>query len=102
MIFGINIFFFIITSVYKDFSIYYLEGLTDRPVTPISGKPVKLREAQLQLQRKLQQREHIKDQKHRYLDNVIQVYNIVYNLSIYTDGYIFLFKTVLKRIKILI
>ncbi|XP_033208716.1 uncharacterized protein LOC117167696 [Belonocnema kinseyi] len=37
--------------------------------SPIAGKPVKLREAQLQLQRKLQQREQIRDQKQRHLEN---------------------------------
>lgn len=45
---------------------------------PVSAKPAKLREAQLQLQRKLQQREHIKDQKRRHhLDTIIQVYIIL-------------------------
>ncbi|XP_015110838.1 uncharacterized protein LOC107037033 [Diachasma alloeum] len=34
-------------------------------VTPVAGKPGKLREAQLQLQKKLQQREHTRDQKHQ-------------------------------------
>lgn len=43
---------------------------------PTSGKPAKLREAQLQLQRKLQQREHIRDQKHRHLDTIVQVDSI--------------------------
>lgn len=42
-------------------------------MTPVTGKSGKLREAQLQLQRKLQQREHIRDQKHRHIDAVIQV-----------------------------
>jgi len=57
---------------------YYncLEAISDLPTMPVSGKPAKLREAQLQLQRKLQQREHIKDQKHRHLDIIIQVYNV--------------------------
>lgn len=50
-----------------------LEPASDQPTTPASGKSAKLREAQLQLQRKLQQREHIKDQKHRHLDTVTQV-----------------------------
>lgn len=48
------------------------EAISDLPTTPISGKPAKLREAQLQLQRKLQQREHIKDQKHRCPDSIVQ------------------------------
>ncbi|XP_033345633.1 DNA-binding protein RFX7 [Bombus vosnesenskii] len=51
------------------------ETNTDIRATPISGKSGKLREAQLQLQRKLQQREHIRDQKHRHLDTVIQNQN---------------------------
>ncbi|CAK9814071.1 DNA-binding protein RFX7 [Anthophora plagiata] len=51
------------------------ESNTDVRVTSISGKSGKLREAQLQLQRKLQQREHIRDQKHRHLDAVIQNQN---------------------------
>lgn len=50
-----------------------LESNTDIRATSVSGKSGKLREAQLQLQRKLQQREHIRDQKHRHLDAVIQV-----------------------------
>lgn len=42
--------------------------------TILSGeKPGKLREAQLQLQRKLQQREHIREQKHRHNDAISQV-----------------------------
>ncbi|XP_011875171.1 PREDICTED: uncharacterized protein LOC105566068 [Vollenhovia emeryi] len=48
------------------------EVISDLPTTPVSGKPAKLREAQLQLQRKLQQREHIKDQKHRCPDSGVQ------------------------------
>lgn len=56
--------------------INYLVPTSDLPTTPTSAKPAKLREAQLQLQRKLQQREHIRDQKHRHLDTVVQVYNI--------------------------
>lgn len=48
------------------------EVITDLPTTPVSDKPAKLREAQLQLQRKLQQREHIKDQKHRCPDPIVQ------------------------------
>ncbi|XP_066592993.1 uncharacterized protein [Prorops nasuta] len=40
--------------------------------TLAAAKSAKLREAQLQLQRKLQQREHIKDQKHRCLDTIVQ------------------------------
>ncbi|XP_039312888.1 DNA-binding protein RFX7 isoform X2 [Solenopsis invicta] len=48
------------------------EVISDLPTTPVSGKPAKLREAQLQLQRKLQQREHIKDQKPRCPDSIIQ------------------------------
>ncbi|XP_012274045.1 uncharacterized protein LOC105696267 isoform X2 [Orussus abietinus] len=44
-------------------------------VTPTPVKSGKLREAQLQLQRKLQQREHIRDQKHRHLDTVLQNQN---------------------------
>ncbi|RLU23742.1 hypothetical protein DMN91_003948 [Ooceraea biroi] len=51
------------------------EAISDLPTTPVSGKPAKLREAQLQLQRKLQQREHIKDQKHRHLDTVTIIQN---------------------------
>ncbi|XP_029053747.2 uncharacterized protein LOC114881209 isoform X2 [Osmia bicornis bicornis] len=51
------------------------ESSTDLHITPISGKSGKLREAQLQLQRKLQQREHIRDQKHRHLDTIIQNQN---------------------------
>ncbi|KAF7379941.1 hypothetical protein HZH68_016889 [Vespula germanica] len=51
------------------------ESTTGLSVTSISGKPGKLREAQIQLQRKLQQREHIKDQKHRHIDNVTQNQN---------------------------
>ncbi|XP_011634538.1 uncharacterized protein LOC105425456 [Pogonomyrmex barbatus] len=47
------------------------ETVSDLSTTPVSGKPAKLREAQLQLQRKLQQREHIKDQKYRP-DSIIQ------------------------------
>lgn len=52
---------------------FWTESNTDLHITPISGKSGKLREAQLQLQRKLQQREHIRDQKHRHLDTIIQV-----------------------------
>ncbi|KYN11961.1 PREDICTED: uncharacterized protein LOC108767802 isoform X1 [Trachymyrmex cornetzi] len=48
------------------------EVISDLPTPPISGKPIKLREAQLQLQRKLQQREYIKDQKHRCPDSIVQ------------------------------
>ncbi|XP_077262842.1 uncharacterized protein LOC143897803 [Temnothorax americanus] len=48
------------------------EVISDLPTTPVGGKPAKLREAQLQLQRKLQQREHIKDQKHRCPDSIVQ------------------------------
>ncbi|KYQ47601.1 DNA-binding protein RFX7 [Trachymyrmex zeteki] len=48
------------------------EVISDLPTPPVSGKPIKLREAQLQLQRKLQQREYIKDQKHRCPDSVVQ------------------------------
>lgn len=55
----------------------FLEAISDLPTTPVSGKPAKLREAQLQLQRKLQQREHIKDQKH-CLDNIVQVCISIY------------------------
>lgn len=55
----------------------YLESTTDLRVTPLTGKSGKLREAQLQLQRKLQQREHIRDQKHRHLDTVMQVQDIL-------------------------
>ncbi|KAK9305907.1 hypothetical protein QLX08_003266 [Tetragonisca angustula] len=51
------------------------ESNTDIRATSVSGKSGKLREAQLQLQRKLQQREHIRDQKHRHLDAVIQNQN---------------------------
>ncbi|XP_076168067.1 uncharacterized protein LOC143147077 isoform X3 [Ptiloglossa arizonensis] len=51
------------------------ESTTDLRVTPLTGKSGKLREAQLQLQRKLQQREHIRDQKHRHLDTVMQNQN---------------------------
>ncbi|XP_076242718.1 uncharacterized protein LOC143184403 isoform X2 [Calliopsis andreniformis] len=51
------------------------ESTTDLRVTPVSGKSGKLREAQLQLQRKLQQREHIRDQKHRHIDTVMQNQN---------------------------
>ncbi|XP_061937563.1 DNA-binding protein RFX7 [Apis cerana] len=51
------------------------ESNTDIRATPISGKSGKLREAQLQLQRKLQQREHIRDQKHCHLDAIIQNQN---------------------------
>ncbi|KAK2579789.1 hypothetical protein KPH14_012182 [Odynerus spinipes] len=51
------------------------ESTTGLPVTSMSGKSGKLREAQIQLQRKLQQREHIKDQKHRHVDNVTQNHN---------------------------
>ncbi|XP_043790082.1 DNA-binding protein RFX7 isoform X2 [Apis laboriosa] len=47
----------------------------DIRATPITGKSGKLREAQLQLQRKLQQREHIRDQKHCHLDAIIQNQN---------------------------
>lgn len=43
------------------------------PVTSATGKSTKMREAQLQLQRKLQQREQTKDQKNRHLDAGIQV-----------------------------
>ncbi|KAL0118135.1 hypothetical protein PUN28_009066 [Cardiocondyla obscurior] len=49
-----------------------MEVISELPTTPVSGKSAKLREAQLQLQRKLQQREHIKDQKHRCPDSVVQ------------------------------
>lgn len=59
------------TKVNKYLSIESTTGLS---VTSISGKSGKLREAQIQLQRKLQQREHIKDQKHRHIDNVTQVW----------------------------
>ncbi|XP_050461395.1 DNA-binding protein RFX7 isoform X3 [Cataglyphis hispanica] len=48
------------------------QAISDLPTIPVSVKPAKLREAQLQLQRKLQQREHIKDQKRRHLDVTIQ------------------------------
>ncbi|XP_018055802.1 PREDICTED: uncharacterized protein LOC108692161 isoform X1 [Atta colombica] len=48
------------------------EVISDLPTPPVSGKSVKLREAQLQLQRKLQQREYIKDQKHRCPDSIVQ------------------------------
>jgi len=51
--------------------------ISDLSSTSVSGKPAKLREAQLQLQRKLQQREHIKDQKHRCSDSIVQVYSIM-------------------------
>ncbi|XP_053997704.1 uncharacterized protein LOC128886655 isoform X1 [Hylaeus anthracinus] len=51
------------------------ESTTDLRGTSLSGKSGKLREAQLQLQRKLQQREHIRDQKHRHLDTVMQNQN---------------------------
>ncbi|XP_043790081.1 DNA-binding protein RFX7 isoform X1 [Apis laboriosa] len=51
------------------------ESNTDIRATPITGKSGKLREAQLQLQRKLQQREHIRDQKHCHLDAIIQNQN---------------------------
>lgn len=37
---------------------------------------MKLREAQLQLQRKLQQRE-LKDQKHRHVTTILQVYRCI-------------------------
>ncbi|XP_078036241.1 uncharacterized protein LOC144469644 isoform X1 [Augochlora pura] len=52
-----------------------LESSTEVHVTPLSTKSGKLREAQLQLQRKLQQREHIRDQKHHRFDAVIQNQN---------------------------
>lgn len=58
--------------------IYYLEAISDLPTIPVSVKSAKHREAQLQLQRKLQQREHIKDQKRRHLDVTIQVYIILF------------------------
>ncbi|KAG7209771.1 hypothetical protein KM043_011392 [Ampulex compressa] len=48
------------------------ESTTNLSVTPLAGKPGKLREAQLQLQRKLQQREQVKDQKNRHVDTVTQ------------------------------
>ncbi|KAL6424249.1 hypothetical protein ACFW04_009823 [Cataglyphis niger] len=48
------------------------QAISDLPTIPVSVKPAKLREAQLQLQRKLQQREHIKDQKRRHLDVTVQ------------------------------
>ena len=49
------------------------QAISDLSTMPVSAKPAKLREAQLQLQRKLQQREHIKDQKRRHhLDTIIQ------------------------------
>ncbi|GAB1868674.1 Regulatory factor X domain-containing protein 2 [Camponotus japonicus] len=48
------------------------QEISDLPTMPLNVKPAKLREAQLQLQRKLQQREHIKDQKRRHLDTIIQ------------------------------
>ncbi|XP_011495126.1 PREDICTED: homeobox protein 5 [Ceratosolen solmsi marchali] len=41
-------------------------------VIPVSVKTGKLREAQLQLQRKLQEREHIRDQKHEHLKSILQ------------------------------
>lgn len=44
------------------------------PVLSAGKNPGKLREAQLQLQRKLQQREHIRDQKHRNVETVLQVF----------------------------
>ncbi|XP_051176710.1 uncharacterized protein LOC127291561 isoform X2 [Leptopilina boulardi] len=49
-------------------------GMTETVKNEISESPVdvksgKLREAQLQLQRKLQQREHVRDQKQRQLEN---------------------------------
>ncbi|KAK0165999.1 hypothetical protein PV328_004462 [Microctonus aethiopoides] len=46
------------------------ENSSNVSVTPVGGKSGKMREAQLQLQKKLQQREHIRDQKHRHLDVV--------------------------------
>jgi len=60
-----------------------LEEISDLPTMPLNVKPAKLREAQLQLQRKLQQREHIKDQKRRHLDTIIQVYVILFPKSLY-------------------
>lgn len=55
--------------------------------SPVEGKPAKMREAQLQLQRKLQQREHI--QKQRQLENespvrtIFEIRNyITHNLKI--------------------
>ncbi|XP_031778491.1 DNA-binding protein RFX7 isoform X2 [Nasonia vitripennis] len=45
------------------------------PATPTLVKMGKLREAQLQLQRKLQQREQVRDLKHRHLENVLQSQN---------------------------
>ncbi|XP_031845605.1 uncharacterized protein LOC116432618 isoform X2 [Nomia melanderi] len=51
------------------------ESNMDLHVTPLSTKSGKLREAQLQLQRKLQQREHTRDQKHHHFDAVVQNQN---------------------------
>ncbi|XP_048514001.1 chitinase-like protein PB1E7.04c isoform X2 [Athalia rosae] len=51
------------------------EGTSPSPSVLTAEKPAKLREAQLQLQRKLQQREHIREQKHRHHDAVSQNQN---------------------------
>ncbi|KZC11557.1 DNA-binding protein RFX7 [Dufourea novaeangliae] len=51
------------------------ESSMDLHETPLTTKPGKLREAQLQLQRKLQQREQIRHQKHDHFDAVIQNQN---------------------------
>ncbi|XP_036143690.1 uncharacterized protein LOC105840758 [Monomorium pharaonis] len=48
------------------------EVTSDLSTTPVSNKTAKLREAQLQLQRKLQQREHVRDQKNRCPDSIVQ------------------------------